>query len=328
MDTSKLSEGIVVKNYKEMCNLLGEDITDGNSKKAQLKKWERYFDYGRKGQKIIVEKIYDVPFPESANENSIYVKTIEMLLMYELGGKEGYCCNYTKTNLFKLLGMINRNYIENKKFIKSEELKKYNKWEIDHFYGRTAQKLSNVLFSALNSMKKRCLIEYEEQNIIIEFVDGKEIHRVATPSETSCILQAKTQVLSMMGYSKVPFVRANEFYDKVNKKLNEVYGWDRIYKEYRIIYNKEYMNPNIDVIQKEIQEEIRSKKIKLNFDIIKAIKKQARKLYEKNYNDFMLSCDKSLENEGETPSNNKDKFLYPSTYIDNQDEFTEFFLHI
>ena len=43
IDTSGLELGMVVKNYKEMCRILGEEITDGNSKKAQLKEWARYF---------------------------------------------------------------------------------------------------------------------------------------------------------------------------------------------------------------------------------------------------------------------------------------------
>ena len=45
MNTDKLTNGMVVKNYKELCILVEEEIKDGNSKKAQMKDFERYYKY-------------------------------------------------------------------------------------------------------------------------------------------------------------------------------------------------------------------------------------------------------------------------------------------
>lgn len=53
--------GNVVKNYKVMCELLNEEITDGNSRKAQINRWKRYFDFHKEGQKFIIDEIYDEP---------------------------------------------------------------------------------------------------------------------------------------------------------------------------------------------------------------------------------------------------------------------------
>jgi uncharacterized protein YqiB (DUF1249 family) len=42
MDLSRLKERMIVKNYKDMCKLLGEEIKTGKSKQYQLKEWKRY----------------------------------------------------------------------------------------------------------------------------------------------------------------------------------------------------------------------------------------------------------------------------------------------
>ena len=37
VDTSQLSEGLEIKNYRALCELVGEEPKTGNGKKAQLK---------------------------------------------------------------------------------------------------------------------------------------------------------------------------------------------------------------------------------------------------------------------------------------------------
>lgn len=54
---------MVVKNYPELCELLGEEIKTSNSKKAQLKKWSSYFSWDKNGHKYTIKEIYDNPLP-------------------------------------------------------------------------------------------------------------------------------------------------------------------------------------------------------------------------------------------------------------------------
>ena len=62
VDVSNLTAGMVVKNYKKMCNLLGDEVkVGGSSKQAQLGDWRCYFDWERSGQKYIITTIYEVP---------------------------------------------------------------------------------------------------------------------------------------------------------------------------------------------------------------------------------------------------------------------------
>ena len=61
INTSKLKVGMTVKNYKELCELLKQEVTTGNAKKYQLKEFECYFDWEKSGQKFIITDIYDTP---------------------------------------------------------------------------------------------------------------------------------------------------------------------------------------------------------------------------------------------------------------------------
>lgn len=63
LNCTKLYECMEVKNYKIMCELLNQEVTNGNSKKYQIKNWNRYFDYTKQGQKFIINEIFDKPFP-------------------------------------------------------------------------------------------------------------------------------------------------------------------------------------------------------------------------------------------------------------------------
>ena len=114
IDTSGLKLGMVVKNYREMCRILNEQVYGGDSKKAQLKEWARYFLWEKKGQKFIILDIYDEPLPkeDGRQDKNIYVQYIQVILMKILAkqrdSKEPF---YITTNqLWKLLGMINNHY--------------------------------------------------------------------------------------------------------------------------------------------------------------------------------------------------------------------------
>ena len=102
IDTSKLEIGMTVKNYKVLCELLGQDVKDGKSKKYQLEDFARYFDWEKSGQKFIISDIYDTPLTKEdkrkLGNNSIYVKCIEVILLQYLSKQEGYTRTLTKRN--------------------------------------------------------------------------------------------------------------------------------------------------------------------------------------------------------------------------------------
>ena len=106
---------LVVKNYPEMCELLGEKNKTGKSRILQLKEWERYFEYDKIGNQFIIREIYEQPLDK---QNGKYINPIDVLNEYELYNlltkqPDGiYDFNYME--LAKELGYINNNYIHYK----------------------------------------------------------------------------------------------------------------------------------------------------------------------------------------------------------------------
>ena len=61
MEIENLTEGMEIKNYKELCNILNIETKAGNSKKAQLRELERCCNYVKEGNKFIIKEIYPIP---------------------------------------------------------------------------------------------------------------------------------------------------------------------------------------------------------------------------------------------------------------------------
>ena len=62
MKIENLYEGQIIKNYRELCRLIGEKVADGgHSKMCQMREFERYVKYHKEGNKLIIDEIYDEP---------------------------------------------------------------------------------------------------------------------------------------------------------------------------------------------------------------------------------------------------------------------------
>lgn len=118
INVSALTTGMVVKNYKILCGLLGQEVKDGKSKKLQLEDWKRYFDWEKSGQKFIITDIYDTPLTKEdkrkLGNNSIYVKYIEVILLQYLSKQQGFTKTFTKRNWWEMLGIVNDKIREEK----------------------------------------------------------------------------------------------------------------------------------------------------------------------------------------------------------------------
>lgn len=64
MKIENLKVGMVIKNYKVLCELLEIPVKDGNSKKCQLQNLERFIRYEKQGFKYIITEIFSEPLPK------------------------------------------------------------------------------------------------------------------------------------------------------------------------------------------------------------------------------------------------------------------------
>lgn len=357
-----LAENNSVRNYKTMCDLLGEEATDGNSRKAQINRWKRYFEFHKEGQKFVVDEIYEEPFPTDdarKRREGLYVKYIELLLLEFLSKQVDYKVTLGNKEMYRILGMTNARYdIRNKmgstkaneilrQTIMNNEDKfaftnspKVSNFDINNFYFRAEQKLNRILYSALRSMKDRFLIDYKKVNIIAEYNEDDSQHldyRESNAYEDKIILEAKNKIIKEMGYDNLTEImlryKCDDFYEKFNEYIKEEYGWEKCYPQLRVVY--------IDDIAKQIPlkaEEIKKlsiedKRTQLNEEIIKCLNTQAEKKYkEAEARFFEYECDKAeAEENGEWGKYNpfeKEPFMYKSDYVEIQMALTDYLLNI
>lgn len=61
MIKEKIKAGMIFKSYRSLCSFLDEEIKAGNSKKSQIKEWERFFKFHKDGNKFIIDEVYNEP---------------------------------------------------------------------------------------------------------------------------------------------------------------------------------------------------------------------------------------------------------------------------
>jgi hypothetical protein len=69
MNLDTICEGMVIKNYRQLCKILDIEEKTGQSKQYQVKDLQRYFQFSRSGQSIIVDKIYETPTEKISRSN-------------------------------------------------------------------------------------------------------------------------------------------------------------------------------------------------------------------------------------------------------------------
>lgn len=115
MNIENLEVGKVYKNYKALCEVLGEKPVTSNSKKAQIKEWERYFSYIKDGNKIIIKEVYDTVHNKidnrGGNNKLAHAQRMDDTLTYIINKQDDGQLLMTMTKLLKEMKMINSNFI-------------------------------------------------------------------------------------------------------------------------------------------------------------------------------------------------------------------------
>lgn len=330
-DCSRLLSGMTVKNYKELCTLLGQPVLNGNAKKSQLREWERYFEYEKQGQAFYINYVRAAPMPTEKTykvRNGLYVGYIELLLLEYLTSNEGREVALTKKELYQLLGMANPKFFNRQK---RQELvagkEKGEKEDIYSFYQRTEQKLDSIITSALRSMANRFLIKYYKEYVIArEYTDEhghshRDLDYIEDRGTIQKILDLEKRVLDEMGcYSYQGIVltnRVDQFYSKINYYAHELYGWSQVFSHLRIIYLEDAVKKQLPIQNEKLQKMLTEYKLLgLNNTVISSVNRQAEEIYD----DF--------ENWGRDPFKSNRKYDYSSNYVEVQKNLAEYLLRI
>lgn len=283
----RVSVGMVIKNYKQLCQLLDLPVlSGGNTKQAQIKNLKCYMDFEKSGQKFIITDIFDTPLTindqRKLGNNSIYVKYIETLLIHHLCNSSGIIFENI-TELFKMLSLANNNYKTisyNELFLKNNTL---DYLKLSKFYLFSYGKLRRILDSALKNMMSRNIITADCKFVIysadstIDYFIADEIQRQNIISVEREVLhtQFNNHTISDLFLNK----QDRKFYKAVNEILYERYHWSHYEKKFLIKYIR---NENTKPLP---ETEIYNCRKELNHKIINYMYNYSGKSY------FPVNCD-------------------------------------
>lgn len=287
LNTENLTEGLWIKNYKELCTLLEQPVLDGGQKKNQLQEFGRFISFEKIGRKFLITEIYDEPLPfDYQSGHSKYAHLIINILLSYLSEQSGESCYFSKTQLQKILGLVNHNYsFFHKKreplFNLDERMTQFN---IDHFFWRCDDKMNKIIQPALDRLKSMNLIDYREVFIVSIEVPVSRATNIldfheANEEEIRYIMKVKREELEKLGFETEHEVhlkhKSDVYYKNINKRFKEDRDWTSVFKSYYFIYNKEHIvKAKNNAIAKE--DNMRE----LNKIVLEAIDKQAETKYE------------------------------------------------
>ncbi|KGI37933.1 hypothetical protein DP149_10150 [Clostridium tetani] len=205
MNIKNLKTGMVLKNYKELCETLEEKVKSGKSKRLQLKDWERYFEWEKEGYKFIITEIYDKPKkkidgrkvgntgknPNSyGNAKAEYIGNIQKLVL-DLLAQDTNDLSYgrvflSKNQLLRALKMINDNYAFCKQRIhKLSKFIKIDKETVEEWYDSTSSMLERNLEVALKELEKQSLIFWSREITVAEAQSVAEMENLGEIIKTT-----------------------------------------------------------------------------------------------------------------------------------------------
>ena len=208
---------------------------------------------------------------------------------------------------------------------------------LENFYMRCNSKLNSILFSALNNLSNRSLIDYQIQTMIVipnhDKSGAPSIHYVADDNEIKKILKVERSVLNSMGLESKNHaactMRLNEFYNEVNAMLFDLYGWERKYERIKIVFNED------DVQEAITKNEYELKMLYLNELVIESIDKNAQTVSDNRMKKALIEYgeyvkDWQKDNWGKVPrlQDVQEIFTYPRYYVDIQRSLSKKFLSI
>lgn len=295
--------------YKELCVLFNQKTKTGNSKLAQIKDWNRYFTWDNPtAQKYRIVSIKETPDAIVENKrNSIYIPDIELIILDYLKNKTikngSYRASMSTNQWWATLGMVNHIYTNKSvstDLIKNNE--EINWKDYDYFMEDTRNIFNRIFVRALESLRKREVINYRQEYILItseitqvKNKDGSISHVpvkvFATPREETMILEAQSRAkveytsiynekhidssIELFNTERDIIVcggSVKKYYDCVNHHLSLLSNgmFVGLYKVYTIIYSPTSLEQGISKLERETNINILDIKQHLNDNTTKA----------------------------------------------------------
>lgn len=334
----QLDLGNNVFSYKQLCELLEDDFTNGGkARQNQLIFWKYFIDMYLVGYKWHVNKIYDIPLMAfySDEKSDFYAFNMYIIISLLLNKNEilGQKSLFFSINeLASILGYINANFLS--------VLYSYNNLAkvenipvniVDYFFKNTRSSYSSIITTSLDKMQKFGIIYYQKVLVgndllkknSLRCLSSSEIQQLSNISdEAFSLLQSKLEKqnyphkltpLLVFSNSKLNNMFFDIKSDLIKDKLHLIY----VKNSFQIFFNPDFLSKIKEEFIKEIDSiPLEQRIIDLNNSFMKKRKSCFENYYNKKMNDEFDSVYHSLaeENDGWGSPNlnnkeNKDKFF-------------------
>lgn len=310
MKIENLKVGMTIKNYKALCEVLGEKTKTGKSKQLQLEDFKRYFEYDKsKGNTFIITEIHKVVKNKNQGGNKVYQEDFKKLMLHMLYKDKSENMLISKGSLYEAMNLVNENYKLGKQDIeKLSKVIEVPKEYISDFYGENNKKIRENTERNLKILRGESLIVYDIVTAVaIEKVNiaynelGTPIltehgqvlcnrnteYRKATKEEKQIILRCEAKSKAELGFKTDKEIFTNGTWNTYSKLVNENLKESNAninfyYNAYEITWNNEKIEEEYNKLDKNDNRIVVSNNI--NGNITKSINKSCKTRYTKAKN--------------------------------------------
>lgn len=320
--TKELKVGMVFKNYKCLCECLGENVRTGQSKILQVKNWNRYFEFTRNKSSIIISKIYDNPIKKDIfTKHSKYAQDIADILIYLLKQNDNHLLNFKK-ELMCSLGLVNENFKQDKRKCNLNlEINNSYKYHYSQMHYQIHSLIGgSVLNTTLKSLEEKNIIVVKNFYMIFKNNQSK-VGRIANEIETNNINTTIKDTLLKFEcknerdiYLKGKSI-IREYSKLINEKFINNYGYYNVLKLLDIVLVEQGDYNNVKI--KNDNEYLKIKN-ELNVNILNKIKKSNKRKFDKQKE---LKFDNSYEGQ-------ENIFMFKDNYVEIQNKLADYYIII
>jgi hypothetical protein len=324
---------VICKNYGEMCALLNEKIIkNGEKRRKQIDRWNRYLLITREGHKYIINEINENPVEElpKVNQRNTKYQSDGLLLLLDFiasedKDKDSSLWLDSKTFVlyqkdgFQRIGFCNRNFSLSNS-AKADQL--VSNSQQNHFRMTGKNYMKSNLSSILNKGVKLGFIKNKEQKYFVKDINNN--HRIATLEEVHFIeLNKKIIVESMELTAKSElkkYAAKMYFYRELNRKLKEEYGLNYCYKNFILNMDMEKLSDKGVLLDDISRLNIRER---INKNFLSSLKQNMLKRIEKNSQetaDLTVDSEKNIAKSQFSINiqdiNTETRYIYPPDHFE------------
>lgn len=255
LNTNELYINQTFKNYKFLCEFLGEPIKSGKSKRLQLEDWKRYFTYEKNGYVFTITGIYNTPIEKIDKRTSgNNTKNIQPVMDYILSnfdedkfmGKYMTISNWS-TKVFHLLNADVCNIVYEDDEIISKYCKEHNISDVQFFkqyIGIVKYVVKKLLVSSFNTLHKRGYIEMYEGYKFAYDGENRYGQSCTKYIGTSSLNEMEKTICDLMKEKYFPDrkIKGKQLLHYLQQECNK-----ELFQEY-IATRKQYMNESDDFL--------------------------------------------------------------------------------